>query len=92
MYSYFGLRPDGRMIVMGFDSVPIQINPTDLMFKRARVIGSLQNNVEYLYEALDYTAKGKVKVMTETFDLAEIERADEKVSSGSVRFRAVITN
>lgn len=87
-----GLRPDGRMIVMGLDNEPIQINPADLMFKRARVIGSLQNNVEYLYEALDYVAKGKVKVMTETFDLADIERAYEKVANGSVRFRAVITN
>jgi len=25
-----------------------------------------QNDIEYLYEALDYVAKGKVKVMTET--------------------------
>jgi alcohol dehydrogenase len=31
------------------------------------MIGSLQNDREYLYEALDYVAKGKVKVMTEIF-------------------------
>ena len=53
----------------------IEIDPVDLMFKRARVIGSLQNDVEYLYEALDFAAKGKVKVMTEIFDLADIEKA-----------------
>jgi len=34
---------------------------------RWRIIGSTQNDIEYLYEALDYAAKGKVKVMTETY-------------------------
>jgi len=28
-----------------------------------KIIGSQQNGPEYLYEALDYVAKGKVKVM-----------------------------
>lgn len=88
------LRPDGRVIVMGVSNTnePLQIDPMQLLFKRARIIGSIQNGVEYLYEALDYAAKGKVKVMAETFPLSDIERAYEKVASGSVRFRAVITN
>jgi D-arabinose 1-dehydrogenase-like Zn-dependent alcohol dehydrogenase len=33
-------------------------------------------------------AKGKVKVMAETFPLDDI--ADERVANGNVRFRAVI--
>ena len=61
------------------------------MFKRARIIGSTQNGPEYLYEALDYAAKGKVKVITETYPLSDIGRAYERVAQGSVRFRAVIT-
>ena len=34
---------------------------------------------EHLYEALDYVAKGKVRVMTETFPLEEISNAYDKV-------------
>ena len=51
---------------------------------------STQNGQEYLYEALDYVAKGKVKIIAETFSLDDITQAYEKVSSGSARFRAVI--
>jgi alcohol dehydrogenase len=35
-------------------------------------------------------AKGKVKVMTETFPLEDISQAYDKVANGQVRFRAVI--
>jgi dehydrogenase len=60
--------------------------------RRIRVLGSQQNGPEYLYEALDYAARGKVKVMAETYKLDEIDRAYERVANGQVRFRAVITN
>jgi alcohol dehydrogenase len=36
-------------------------------------------------------ARGKVKVMTETYPLAEIGKAYDRVEQGKVRFRAVIT-
>jgi len=87
-----GLRPDGRLVVMGLESKPVAISPADLILRRIRVLGSQQNGPEYLYEALDYVAKGKVKVMAETYKLDEIGRAYERVASGQVRFRAVITN
>jgi alcohol dehydrogenase len=32
---------------------------------RIKIVGSQQNGREYLYEALDYVAKGKVKVIAE---------------------------
>jgi D-arabinose 1-dehydrogenase-like Zn-dependent alcohol dehydrogenase len=37
-------------------------------------------------------AKGKVKIIAETFSLDDIAQAYEKVASGDVRFRAVIKN
>ena len=87
-----GLRPDGRLVVMGFEAKPLPVSPFDLITRRVRVLGSQQNGPEYLYEALDYVAKGKVKVVAETYKLDEIERAYERVANGQVRFRAVITN
>ena len=50
----------------------------------------MQNDREYLYEALDYVAKGKVKVITEKFSLDDIGNAYDRVANGEVRFRALI--
>ncbi len=90
--SLNGLRPDGRMILMGVSTTePLIVSP-DLIFRRGRIIGSMQNDREYLYEALDYVAKGKVRVITETFTLDDISNAYDMVANGKVRFRAVIKN
>ena len=85
-----GIRPDGRVILMGVSSTETLAVSPEILFKRARIIGSTQNDREHLYEALDYVAKGKVRVMTETFPLAEISNAYDKVANGNVRFKAVI--
>ncbi len=88
--SLKGLRPDGRLILMGVSATePLTLSP-ELLFKRGHIIGSTQNDREHLYEALDYVANGKVRVMTEIFPLEEISNAYDKVANGSVRFKAVI--
>jgi len=63
-----------------------------LFLNRHQITGSTQNDPAYLYEALDFVAKGKVKVMTETFPLENISEAYDKVANGKVHFRAVIRN
>ena len=69
---------------------PLNYTP-ELMFKRVRLIGSSQNGPEYLYEALDIAAKGKIKVVEEIYKLDDIAKAYDRVAEGKVRFRAVIT-
>jgi alcohol dehydrogenase len=87
-----GLRPDGRLMLIGISDEPFTISaPHELIDNRHQIIGSSQNGREYLYEALDYVAKGKVKVMAEIFPLDHVADAYERVSKGKVRFRAVIT-
>ena len=76
---------------MGLSNEPFSISTFSLAFYRHHIIGSQQNGIEYLYEALDFTAKGKVKVMTETFPLDDIADAYDRLANGNVRFRAVIT-
>ena len=89
--SIQGLRPDGRFVLMGFEPKPLQVSPGDLIGKRIRILGSQQNSREYLYEALQIVATGKVRVIAETFPLEEVARAYERVEHGQVRYRAVIT-
>jgi alcohol dehydrogenase len=88
--SIKGLRPDGRVILMGVSSTETLTVSPEILFKRARMIGSTQNDRQHLYEALDYVAKGKVKVMTEIFPLEQIGNAYDKVANGNVRFKAVV--
>ena len=80
---------DGRFVLMGVSTEPFTISP-EILFKRARIIDSTQNDREHLYEALDYVAKGKVRVTTEIFPLEEISNAYDQVANGNVRFKAVI--
>jgi alcohol dehydrogenase len=87
-----GLRPEGRMVMMGFSNEPLNISAFSLFFNRHHIIGLQQNGIEYLYEALDYVARSKVKVMTETFSLEDISQAYDRVANGQVRFRSVIKN
>jgi alcohol dehydrogenase len=89
--SIQGLRPDGRLVAMGADVEPISISLMDLLAKRLQIIGSQQNGPEYLYEALDYVAKGKVKTIVETYSLQQAPKAYERVVEGKARFRAVLT-
>lgn len=84
-----GMRPDGRVILMGVGHEPLNYTP-ELMFNRVRLMGSSQNGVEYLYEALDIAAKGKVKVAEEIYKLDDIGKAYDRVADGKVRYRAVI--
>jgi alcohol dehydrogenase len=86
-----GLRPDACFVVMGNGDAPLSISLTDLIVKRIRVIGSSQNGPEFLYEARDFVAKGKVKPMVETYPLDEAPKAYERVAAGKTRFRAVLT-
>jgi D-arabinose 1-dehydrogenase-like Zn-dependent alcohol dehydrogenase len=88
--SIQGLRPDGRLVTMGADVKPLSVSLNDLIFRRLKIIGSQQNGPEYLYEALDFVAKGKVRVIAETYTLDEINRAYDRVESGTARFRAVV--
>ena len=87
--SLKGLRPDGRMVLMGISDEPLIVT-SEIIGNRSRIIGSQQNDQEYLYEALDYVAKGKVKVIAETYPLQDIARAYQNVAAGNVRFRAII--
>jgi alcohol dehydrogenase len=86
-----GLRPDGRLVTMGADAEPLSISLMDLLMKRIQIIGSQQNGPEYLYEALDFVAKGKVKTIVETYSLEQAPKAYERVADGKARFRAVLT-
>ncbi|MDW5330203.1 alcohol dehydrogenase catalytic domain-containing protein [Plantactinospora sp. KLBMP9567] len=86
-----GLKPWGKVVMMGVatDELPLPAGP--LTFQGYEVIGSAHNGMEYLVEALDFVARGAVKPMVEVFSKERVGEAYEAASSGKVRFKAVVT-
>jgi alcohol dehydrogenase/propanol-preferring alcohol dehydrogenase len=56
-----------------------------------QVIGSAHNGSEYLVEALEVVAQGKVKPMIDLYPKERIGDAFEASSTGRARFRSVVT-
>lgn len=88
--TFAGLRPGGRFINMGLADGAIAIEPMVLMFAQRQLRGSVQDERSDLYEALQLVARGKVKPVLETYPLARVNEARERLESGKVRYRAVL--
>lgn len=88
--TFNGLRHNGRLINMGVSSEPVQIDPFALLQGQRQLRGSSQDERSDLFEALQLVARGKVKPVIETYPLARINEARERLETGKVRYRAVI--
>lgn len=86
-----GLRPWGKVVMMGiaFDELALPALP--LVANSYQIIGSAHNGYEYLEEALGYVARGEVKPQIEVFPKERVAEAYDRVVSGDVRFKAVVT-
>lgn len=92
--AFKGLRHNGRTVLAGLDpfsDFTIPTEPRPFFAQRQKFIGATHNGLNYLTEALDLAASGKVTAMIETFPKERITEAVAKVTAGDVRFRAVIT-
>ncbi|RIQ10869.1 alcohol dehydrogenase [Jiangella rhizosphaerae] len=86
-----GLRPWGKVVLMGIGLDDLAIPALSLTTHSHQIIGSAHNGLEYLSEALDIVASGRVKPMTELFAVEQANDAYEKAAAGEVRFKAVVT-
>lgn len=86
-----GVRPWGKIIVCGIGFDEMTLPALGLTSNSLQVIGSAHNGVEYLVEALDFLARGEVRPMIEVFPQERIAEAYDKVVSGAIRFKAVVT-
>jgi D-arabinose 1-dehydrogenase-like Zn-dependent alcohol dehydrogenase len=85
-----GLRPEGRLVSMGAVDGPIQLNSIALIMKQVKIIGSTLNHRADLVDALALAAAGKVKPVVETFPLARVNDAIDRLEAGKMRYRAVL--
>lgn len=86
-----GLRPWGKVVMMGIATDQFTLPALPLVSNSYEIIGSAHNGYEYLAEALEFVARGEVTPMVEVFAKERVAEAYDRVASGDVRFKAVVT-
>ncbi len=84
------LKVDGTMILLGIPEDPTPVGAFSLVTKRRRLAGSMIGGIRETQEMLDFCAEHGVAADVEIIDIAEINRAYERMLAGDVRYRFVI--
>jgi D-arabinose 1-dehydrogenase-like Zn-dependent alcohol dehydrogenase len=86
-----GLAVNGRLIVLGAASEPIQVPAIPLLIGRRSVVGWPSGSSIDSQDTLAFSALTGVRSRNETFPLDRAPEAFERMLSGKARFRAVLT-
>lgn len=85
-----GLRPRGRLVVVGASPEPISVQTPDLIFGGRSIIGSLTGSAIENEDNLAFALTHQIAPMIEPLPFAEAPKAYERMMSGRARFRVVL--
>jgi D-arabinose 1-dehydrogenase-like Zn-dependent alcohol dehydrogenase len=85
-----GLGVDGKLLVVGVSTDPIEVMPLQLIGKRRSVAGWPSGRAADSEDTMRFSALTGVKPMIETFPLDKAPEAYERMMSGDARFRVVL--
>jgi D-arabinose 1-dehydrogenase-like Zn-dependent alcohol dehydrogenase len=86
-----GLRPRGRLIVVGASADPIQVSPLALIPGSTGVIGHASGTSKDSEDTMRFSVLQDVRPMIETFPLERAAEGYARMMSGDARFRVVLT-
>jgi alcohol dehydrogenase, propanol-preferring len=86
-----GLKPRGKLVVVGVSSDAIPLNGIPLIFGGRSVVGSLTGRAIETQDTLDFSVLTDVRPMIELLPLAKAEEAYKRMMDGKARFRIVLT-
>jgi D-arabinose 1-dehydrogenase-like Zn-dependent alcohol dehydrogenase len=86
-----GLKPRGRMVVVGASMDPIQIPPLALIPGSTGVAGHASGTSKASEDTLRFSALQDIRPMIETYPLEQAAEGYERMMSGAARFRVVLT-
>ena len=86
-----GLGPDGRLIIAGAPSEPMQISALPLIFGRRSISGWPSGNSVDSEACLKFAAQAGVHPRIELYPLEKAAEAYDRMMSGKARFRVVLT-
>lgn len=89
--DYLGtLRPQGRLCVVGLPDRPITFTPLSLLPAAKTIVGGIVGSAAHSRQMIEFAARHDIRPEVETFPVADIERALDRVRKGSARYRAVV--
>jgi D-arabinose 1-dehydrogenase-like Zn-dependent alcohol dehydrogenase len=86
-----GLGAGGRLVIVGASTEPFAVSSIDLMMARRSILGWPSGTSKDSEDALKFAAAQGVRAMIETFPIEQASNAYDRMMSGKVRFRAVLT-
>src|SRR5262249_9447507 len=86
-----GLGPDGRLVVVGASTDPIEVTPLQLIFGRRTLQGWPSGSAPDSEDTLNFSVLTGVRPMIEKFPLARAAEAYDRMISGKAEYRVVLT-
>src|SRR6202011_2088290 len=86
-----GLSPDGNLLVPAAPGDPLTVSVLPLIMGRRSISGWYSGTARDSQDTLEFSALNDVHPMIEKFPLSRAAEAYERMHSGKVRFRVVLT-
>jgi propanol-preferring alcohol dehydrogenase len=86
-----GLAPSGKLVVPAAPPDPLTVGMFSMIAGRRSIDGSYSGTARDSQDTLEFSALSDVHPMIEKFPLERVAEAYERMHSGKVRFRAVLT-
>jgi D-arabinose 1-dehydrogenase-like Zn-dependent alcohol dehydrogenase len=86
-----GLGPNGKLIINGVPERAMGVSTMQMILKRQSVVGWPSGTGMDSEDTLKFSALSGIKPMVETYPLEKAPEAFDRMMSGKVRFRVVLT-
>ena len=86
-----GLGPNGKLLVIGASSDPIEVTPLQLILGSRSIQGWASGTATDSEDTLNFAALSGVRPMIETYPLEKAGEAFARMMSGKAQFRVVLT-
>jgi alcohol dehydrogenase len=86
-----GLAPEGRLVVLGTGKDPLSVSPGHLVVGERSILGSITGSPYENEKTLGFSVLADIRPRIETMPLERAPEALERLKSGDVRFRMVLT-
>lgn len=85
------LRADGTLCFVGVPPSNLSVHVNHLLDTRRRITGSPIGNRARMYQMLEFAKRHGIAAEIETYQIDQVNEAIERVKSGKVRYRGVLT-
>jgi D-arabinose 1-dehydrogenase-like Zn-dependent alcohol dehydrogenase len=89
--AFDGLAPNGKLLVVGASSDPIQVTPVQLIMGSRTIQGWASGTPTDAEDTLRFAELSGVRPMIETYPLERAAEAYARMMSGDAQFRVVLT-